>query len=76
MPIAYVILTDTGKSSNTNIGNTLMAIKDYVDSKVSPYKKLRGGVVALEEDLVRYCEDSYQHEWQGKDRRNSRSWIY
>ena len=37
MPIAYVTSIGEGKSSNT-----LTAIKNYVDTKASPYKKLRG----------------------------------
>ena len=79
MPTAYIILTDAGKSSNTNIGNMLTAIKNYVDTKASPYKKPRGEWLRQKryprQDLVGYYEDSYQHEWQGKGRQNSRSWI-
>lgn len=49
IPIAYVVLTDTGKSPTRDVEDTLAAIKDYIDTKVSPYKRLRGGVVAIEE---------------------------
>ncbi|KAF2501251.1 acyl-CoA synthetases/AMP-acid ligases II [Lophium mytilinum] len=49
VPIAYVVLTDEGRAASENIASTLAEIQKHVDSKVSPYKKLRGGVVALDE---------------------------
>ncbi|KAF2814999.1 acyl-CoA synthetases/AMP-acid ligases II [Mytilinidion resinicola] len=49
VPIAYVVLTDEGRAARENIEVTLADIQKHVDSKVSPYKKLRGGVVALDE---------------------------
>ena len=49
VPIAYVTLTAEGKAANMKTGTVLVDIQKHVDSKVAPYKRLRGGVVALEE---------------------------
>jgi acyl-coenzyme A synthetase/AMP-(fatty) acid ligase len=49
VPIAYVTLTTDGKAAHARTGTALVEIQKDVDSKVSPYKKLRGGVVAIDE---------------------------
>lgn len=49
VPIAYVSLTVEVKASEQDMAVILAAIQEHVDSRVAPYKKLRGGVVALDE---------------------------
>lgn len=48
VPIAYVSLTAEAKSIKDKT-SLLKNIRDYVDTKVAAYKKLRGGVVVLDE---------------------------
>ncbi|KAF2110315.1 acyl-CoA synthetases/AMP-acid ligases II [Lophiotrema nucula] len=49
IPIAYVTLTPAAKSSSMDRESLLLDIRRHVDEKVAPYKKLRGGVVVLDE---------------------------
>ncbi|KAF2642996.1 acetyl-CoA synthetase-like protein [Massarina eburnea CBS 473.64] len=49
VPIAYVALTTEAKASKQDQSGILDSIRQHVDSKVAPYKKLRGGVVVLDE---------------------------
>lgn len=50
VPIAYVSLTADAKTiSGKDRATLLESIRQHVDSKVAPYKKLRGGIVILEE---------------------------
>lgn len=49
VPIAYISLTQEAKSLETNRDTILSDIQRHVDSKVAAYKKLRGGVVVLDE---------------------------
>lgn len=47
--MAYVTLTKAGEECTGGVGSALKAIKEFVDGKVTPYKRLRGGVHILEE---------------------------
>ncbi|KAF1958576.1 acyl-CoA synthetases/AMP-acid ligases II [Byssothecium circinans] len=49
VPIAYVALTPEAKTSKQDQKEVLEGIRQHVDSKVAGYKKLRGGVVVLDE---------------------------
>ncbi|KAF2192398.1 acyl-CoA synthetases/AMP-acid ligases II [Zopfia rhizophila CBS 207.26] len=49
IPIAYVSLTAEGKTARQGRNAVLGEIRKHVDSKVAPYKRLRGGVVVLNE---------------------------
>ena len=49
VPIAYVALTAKAKASKRDESTIVMNLRQHVDSKVASYKKLRGGVVILEE---------------------------
>ena len=49
VPIAYVTLTNAGHSHAGGVQTTLRIIREFVDGKVSPYKRLRGGVEILDE---------------------------
>ncbi|KAJ4286775.1 hypothetical protein N0V90_013027 [Kalmusia sp. IMI 367209] len=49
VPIAYVALTAEAKASKKETNRVLADIRQHVDSKVAAYKKLRGGVVVLDE---------------------------
>ena len=49
LPIAYVTLTPEAKVSKRDRRELLKDIRNHVDSKVAPYKKLRGGVVIIDE---------------------------
>ena len=47
--MAYVTLTKAGKSCPTGAQSALEDIREFIDGKVSPYKRLRGGVEILGE---------------------------
>ncbi|KAH7119862.1 acyl-CoA synthetases/AMP-acid ligases II [Dendryphion nanum] len=47
IPIAYVSLTPEALRKEQQV--VLASIRNHVDSKVAPYKKLRGGVVVLDD---------------------------
>lgn len=49
VPIAYVSLTAEGKALGRDGDMMVADIRQYVDSRVAAYKKLRGGVVVLDE---------------------------
>lgn len=49
VPIAYVSLTAEAKASTFDTTSIIAKIREHVDSKVAPYKKLRGGVKILDE---------------------------
>jgi acyl-coenzyme A synthetase/AMP-(fatty) acid ligase len=49
VPIAYVALTADAKAFNKDQKIVLLGIREHVDSKVAQYKKLRGGIVVLDE---------------------------
>ncbi|KAF2735574.1 putative amp dependent CoA ligase [Polyplosphaeria fusca] len=49
VPIAYVTLATEAKASGQDRNALLVDIRQHVDSKVASYKKLRGGVFALDE---------------------------
>ncbi|KAF2691795.1 acyl-CoA synthetases/AMP-acid ligases II [Lentithecium fluviatile CBS 122367] len=49
VPIAYVALTTQAKVSTPDQNTLIANIREHVDSKVALYKKLRGGVVVLDE---------------------------
>ncbi|KAL1611821.1 hypothetical protein SLS60_000041 [Paraconiothyrium brasiliense] len=49
VPIAYVALTAEAKASKMDSNALGVDIRQHVDAKVAAYKKLRGGVVILEE---------------------------
>ncbi|ORY09232.1 acyl-CoA synthetases/AMP-acid ligases II [Clohesyomyces aquaticus] len=49
VPIAYVALTPDVMKSGKHRDEICMEIREHVDTKVAPYKKLRGGVVVLDE---------------------------
>jgi len=47
--MAYVTLTKAGQSHAGGVQAALGVIREFVDGKVSPYKRLRGGVEILDE---------------------------
>lgn len=47
--MAYVTLTKASQSYAGGVQATLGLIREFVDEKVSPYKRLRGGVEILDE---------------------------
>jgi 4-coumarate--CoA ligase len=49
VPIAYVALTAEAKASKEDRSAMVAEIRQHVDSKVAAYKRLRGGVVVLDE---------------------------
>ncbi|OAG10739.1 amp dependent CoA ligase [Paraphaeosphaeria sporulosa] len=49
VPIAYVALTAEAKASKQDRDAMVEDIRQHVDSRVAAYKKLRGGVVVLDE---------------------------
>jgi 4-coumarate--CoA ligase len=49
VPIAYIKLSESGKTYQDGIGAALEVVKDFVDARVAPYKRLRGGVEILDE---------------------------
>ena len=49
VPIAYVTLTKAGEECVGGVSSALKDIKDFVDGRVSPYKRLRGGIQILDE---------------------------
>jgi 4-coumarate--CoA ligase len=49
IPMAYVTLTKAGESCPRGVQSALEDIKEFIDGKVSPYKRLRGGVEILDE---------------------------
>lgn len=49
VPIAYVTLTKTGEDCVGGREVALHDIRTFVDGKVSPYKRLRGGIEVLDE---------------------------
>ena len=49
VPIAYIALTPAAKAMRGQRNEILRNIQEHVNSKVAPYKKLRGGVVALDQ---------------------------
>ena len=49
IPMAYVTLTEAGKSCPRGVQPALEDIREFIDGKVSPYKRLRGGVEILDE---------------------------
>jgi 4-coumarate--CoA ligase len=49
VPMAYVTLTKAGQSHAGEIQAALGVVREFVDGKVSPYKRLRGGVEILDE---------------------------
>lgn len=49
VPIAYVALTMKAKASRRAQSEILADIRQHVDSKVAAYKRLRRGVVVLDE---------------------------
>jgi 4-coumarate--CoA ligase len=49
VPIAYVTLTKAGEDCVGGLEVALHEIRKFVDGKVSPYKRLRGGVEILDE---------------------------
>jgi 4-coumarate--CoA ligase len=48
IPIAYVTLVTDESPAPNDLNALLRDIREHVDSKVAPYKRLRGGVVALD----------------------------
>lgn len=50
VPIAYVTLTKASKSVARGKEKALKKIRDFVDERVSPYKRLRSGVEILSEN--------------------------
>ncbi|KAF2476710.1 acyl-CoA synthetases/AMP-acid ligases II [Lindgomyces ingoldianus] len=49
VPIAYIALTPDAKASGRDRDAIAADVRKHVDAKVSPYKKLRGGVIVLDE---------------------------
>lgn len=49
VPIAYVSLTPNALAPGRDRQAILASIRNHVDVKVAPYKKLRGGVVVLDD---------------------------
>jgi len=51
VPLAYITLSSTGKQKSDEIGTegVLKVVREWVDSKVANYKRLRGGVRILGE---------------------------
>lgn len=50
IPVAYVVLTEDGRHAHSiHSTETTADIRHFVDEKVSPYKRLRGGVFVLDE---------------------------
>lgn len=49
VPIAYITLTKAGENCEGGLDVALHEIRKFVDGKVSPYKRLRGGVEVLDE---------------------------
>jgi 4-coumarate--CoA ligase len=49
VPMAYVTLTKAGQSHASGVEAVLGVIREFIDGKVSPYKRLRGGVEILDE---------------------------
>ena len=49
VPIAYVSLTVEAKALMQDGTSIVASIREHVDSRVAPYKKLRGGVVVLDD---------------------------
>jgi 4-coumarate--CoA ligase len=49
VPMAYVTLSEKGKTYEGGLINALNIVREFVDGKVAPYKKLRGGIEVLNE---------------------------
>lgn len=49
VPIAYIALTPEARTSGLDRDKVLADVREHVDSRVAAYKRLRGGVVVLDE---------------------------
>jgi hypothetical protein len=62
VPMAYVTLTKAGQSHASGVEAVLGVIREFIDGKVSPYKRLRGGVEILDE----IPKTAFLLDWRGR----------